>query len=202
MFDWCAMNRLVAGTLLAAFLPVAGAAQTESGEGRVFPDFEASRLTYDGATGRFLMEDVRYEKEDHQIQADLAEHNSLDFSRGLWTLSENVVFRASSVTLSCDSAELSFGDGGLERATVLGNPVSIRNKGKWEFLGSAPRVEYVAETALLTLSGGARIETAAGQINSESIVYDLKNDTIEASPGADPVQFLYDFVRPGEDELP
>lgn len=198
MFAWCAMNRIVAGFLLAAALPLAGIAQTE--KGTVFPDFEAGRLTYDGASGRFVMEDVRYKRDDHQIKAGRAEHDSLNFTRGLWNLSQNVEFQASTVTMKCKSAELLLGEGGLEHATVFGDPVTIRNEGKWEFKGSAPRVEYVAETALLTLSGGVRLETANGRINSESIIYDLVNDTIEAGPGNEPVQFLYDFVSPREDE--
>lgn len=198
MFAWCAMNRIIAGLLLATALPIAGIAQTE--QGAMFPDFEAGRLTYDGASGRFVMEDVRYARDDHQVKADRAEHDSLNFTRGLWNLSQNVEFRASTITMNCESAELLLGEGGLERATVLGDPVTIRNEGKWEFEGSAPRVEYVAENALLTLSGGVRLETVNGRINSESIVYDLVNDTIEASPGDEPVQFLYDFVTSGEDE--
>ena len=199
MFAWCAMNRIVAGLLLAAALPLAGIAQTE--EATVFPDFRASGgMTYDGAAGRIILKDVWYEKDDQQIKADVAEHDSLDLTKGLWKLRGNVEFRASSVTMTCESAELFFGENGLGRATVRGDPVTIRNKGKWEFEGSAPRVEYAAETALLTLSGGVRLETVNGQVNSESIVYDLANDTIEASPGDEPVQFLYDFVSPGEDE--
>ena len=199
MFAWCAMNRIFAGFLLAATLPVAGIAQTE--DGSVFPDFEASGgMTYDGATGRIILKDVRYGKDDQQIRADVAEHDSLDLAKGLWKLHGNVEFRASSVTMTCESADLFFGEEGLERALIFGDPVMIRNEGKWEFQGSAPRVEYAADTALLTLSGGARLETANGQINSASIVYDLRNDTIEANPGDEPVQFLYDFVSPGEDE--
>lgn len=201
MFDWCAMNRLLAGLLLATFLSGAGIAQTR--EGSVFPDFEASGgMTYDGATGRIILKDVRYEKDDLQIKADVAEHDSLDLTKGLWKLHGNVEFRASSVTMTCESAELFFGEGGLERATVLGHPTKIRNEGKWEFEGSAPRVEYIAETALLALSGGATLETVNGRISSESIDYDLENDMIEAKAGDEPVQFLYDFISPGEDEEP
>lgn len=193
------MNRIFAGLLLAAGLPLAAIAQTE--EGTVFPDFQASGgMTYDGAAGRIILKEVRYAKDDQQIRADVAEHDSLDLTKGLWKLHGNVEFRAGSVTMHCESAELYFGERGLARATVLGDPVTIRNAGKWEFEGSAPRVEYAAETALLTLSGGARLETVNGQINSDSLVYDLVNDTIEASPGDEPVQFLYDFVSPGEDE--
>ena len=203
MYASWSMNRLLPHLLLAAVIPVAATAQAPAEGGEIFPFFEAAGgLTYDGASGRFIMKDVRYEKDDYQIRADLAEHNSLDFTKGLWNLSENVMFRAASVTMTCESADLFFGEDGLERATVLGSPVKIRNEGKWQFEGSAPRVEYVAATALLTLSGGAMLETVNGRINSDSIVYDLENDTITANPGDEPVQFLYDFVSPDEDEGP
>ena len=167
--------------------------------------FKGGEISYDGATGRISISNVRFEQDDFGLRADLGEGSLPGSEDQSWHFTGNVRIRAFSATLTCNSAELKFKKGRLERAIILGDPVVMRNEGELIADGRAGRVEYEAESALVRLLGGATLETPATRMSGESITFDLRSEAIIVSPGEGEdkrVEFRIDFFEQGQDEEP
>ncbi len=158
--------------------------------------------TYDGATGRLVVISPRISHGDFELRADLGESSSPDSD---WLFTGNVRFRALSATLECDSADLRFNGNRLERAVILGNPVRMKNEGESVVKGSALRIEYEAETALVRLLGGADLEDGEIRLRGESMIYDLRAETFSVARGkgeGERVEVTIDVLVPDPDEEP
>ena len=158
--------------------------------------------SYDGATGRFSLPNVSISQEDFGLTADLAESSS---PKSEWLFSGNVKFRAFSATLDCDSAELKFNGNRLQRAIIVGNPARMKNEGESVVEGSALRIEYEAETALVRLLGGAELDAGEIRLRGESMTYDLRAETFSVARGkgeGERVELTIDALVPDPDEEP
>ncbi len=158
--------------------------------------------TYDGATGRLVVISPRISHGDFELRADRGASSSPDSD---WLFTGNVRFRALSATLECDSAELRFNRNRLQRAVILGNPARMKNEGERVAEGSALRIEYEAETALVRLLGGAELETGELRLRGESITFDLRAETFNVAPGegeGERVELTIDALVPDLDEVP
>ena len=158
--------------------------------------------TYDGATGRLVVILPRISHGDFELRADRGESSSPDSD---WLFTGNVRFRALSATLECDSADLNFLGNRLQRAIILGNPARIKNEGERVVEGSALRIEYEAETALVRLLGGAELEAGELRLRGESMTYDLRAETFSVARGkgeGERVEVTIDVLVPDPDEEP
>ena len=158
--------------------------------------------TYDGATGRLVVISPRISHGDFELVALRGESSSPESE---WLFTGNVRFRALSASLECDSAELKFNGNRLQRAIILGNPARMKNEGERVIVGSAPRIEYEAETALVRLLGGAELEVGEIRLRGESMTYDLRAGTFSVAPGESEdnrVELTIDALVPDPDEVP
>ncbi len=158
--------------------------------------------SYDGATGLFSLPNVSISQGDFEVSADWAESSS---PKSEWLLTGNVRFRALSARLECDSADLKFNGNRLQRAIILGNPARIKNEGERMVEGSALRIDYEAETALVRLLGGAELESGEIRLSGESMTYDLRTETFSVARGegeGERVELTIDALVPNPDEEP
>ena len=158
--------------------------------------------TYDGATGRLVVISPRISHGDFELRADRGESNSPESD---WRFTGNVGFRAFYASLACDSAELKFVGNRLQSAIIQGDPVTMKNEGESVVEGSAVRIEYEAETALVRLLGGAELETGEIRLRGESITFDLRAETVTVAPGEsedERVELTIDALVPDPDEEP
>ena len=193
--------RLIA--LSAVLLPAAAYAQDGSGEPESKLQIDAGAGRYDAATGRMTLTRVQISEGGYEIVADQADSDSFDLKNATWNFLGNVRFRALTASLTCDEAELRFEDDRLKSATIRGNPVSMRNDGDVVIEGNAATVEYDAESQQVRFMGGAVLETRASRVSGQSIVYDLRNESVTVNPPeGEPVTFTFDFFTSDEDEEP
>ena len=158
--------------------------------------------TYDGATGRLVVISPRISHGDFELRADRGESSSPESD---WRFTGNVRFRALSARLECDSAELNFVGNRLQRAIILGNPARMKNEGESVVEGSALRIEYEAETALVRLLGGAELDAGEIRLRGESMTYDLRAETFSVARGqgeGERVEVTIDALVPDPDEEP
>ncbi len=198
------MLLLAAAMLPMAMLPMAASTQESSLKPPPNLNIKAlGGLSYDGATGRMVLFDVQVSQEDYEVRADRWESSSLELEDATWYFAGNVRFGAYSAQMTSDSAELTFLGGRLQSAIISGNPVTMRNEGDKVVEGSAPTVEYDAETGLVRFLGGAALETAESRMSGESINFDLRKETVVVTPrDGEPVQILFEFFTSGDDEEP
>lgn len=193
---------LSAALLAIAALPAAGQLKEPSEQPDSNLRFSARELNYDGASGRMVWSGVQIEVGDYSIEAERGESSSLEFREATWFFRGNARFRALTMQMACDSAELRFEGGRLRQAIILGDPVTLSNEGDRVVEGQAPRIDYDAESALVRLSGGAVLESRETRVSGESIAYDLDKETFAVVPGqSGPVELLYEFfARDGNEE--
>ncbi len=189
--------------LAAILLPAAAHAQDGSDEPESKLQIDAGAGRYDAATGRMTLTRVQIKEGGYEISADQADSDSFDLKDATWNFLGNVRFRALTASLTCDSAELRFEDDRLRSAVVRGNPVRMRNDGDVVIEGNAARVEYDAESQLVSFMGGAVLQTRASRVSGQSITYDLRNESVTVNPPeGEPVLFTFDFFTSDEDEKP
>ena len=189
--------------LSACLLPAVTYSQDGSGEAESRLQIDAGAGRYDAATGRMTLTRVRISEAGYEIIADQADSDSFDLKDATWNFLGNVRFRALTASLTCDAAELRFEDDRLRSATVRGDPVRMRNEGDVVIEGNAATVEYDAESQLVGFMGGAVLETRASRVSGQSIVYDLRNQSVTVNPPeGEPVTFTFDLFTSNEDEEP
>ena len=196
-------NALRLIVLSALLLPALAYAQDGSGESESRLQIDAGAGRYDAASGRMTLTSVRIREAGYEIVADQADSDSFDLTNATWNFAGNVRFRALTASLTCDSAELRFEDNRLKSATVRGDPVRMRNEGDIVIEGNAATVEYDAESQLVRFMGAAVLETRASRVSGQSIIYDLRNESVTVNPPeGEPVTFTFDFFTSDEDEEP
>lgn len=176
----------IATCLLGIALSAPAAAQLD--DLRLPVIIDAERTDYDGKTSMLRFSGLRLTQGNIGIEADVAHASRMDFDNSVWRFSGDVVFDVNEGRVTCDAADLEFTDFKLRRAEIEGSPATFRFTRPGSDVSTyaeAARLTYDVARGIIEFSGGATITEGGNQISSESLVYNIREQRINAVSSAD-----------------
>lgn len=193
--------------VLAVFVP--GLVSGQLGDLRLPISLDADSSEYDGKSTMVVFRGLRLTQGSMGIEADDGRANKLDFEDSVWQLSGNVIIDVENGHIECDSADLTFSNYALVLATITGSPATFemqRPNSSEPTYAEAGRLEYDLARGIIEFSGQAKITENGNQITSSYLVYNIKEQLINAQSGGDgdpKVRITYtpkEAVEPGAPE--
>jgi len=166
---------------------------------------DADRTDYDGKTSMLNFTGLRLTQGGIGIEADIARSSRMDFDDSIWHFSGNVVFDVNEGHVTCDAADLKFSNFRLELATITGSPATFeftRAGSDEKTYAEADNLSYDVARGIIKFSGGATITEGGNQISSESLIYNIAEQRINAASsdnGIDRVTLKYTPPDSGAD---
>lgn len=149
---------------------------------------DAESTDYDGKTSMLEFTGLRLTQGDISIEADTALASRMDFDDSVWEFRGGVVFDLAEGRITCESASLEFRDFTLMRARIEGSPATFRFRragSEQTTYGEAARLDYDVPGGLVEFSGGAMINEGGNRISSETLVYNIVDQRINAVSGGE-----------------
>lgn len=191
------MKKLLTVVVSLIALSTSFVASTQSNDLRLPVIIDADRTDYDGKTSMLKFTGLRLTQGSIGIQADVAHASRMDFDDSVWRFSGNVVFDVNEGHITCDVADLRFSDFQLLEARISGSPATFRFKRVGSddpTYAEAGTLDYNVAKGVIEFSGGATITEGGNQISSESLVYNIREQRINAAStgsGEDRVTVTY-----------
>ncbi len=171
-------------TVLLFLLTLSTHAAAQTTDLRLPVIIDADRTDYDGRTSMLMFTGLRLTQGNIGINADVAHASRMDFDDSVWQFSGNVVFDVEEGHVTCDSADLRFSDFQLMAATIVGNPATFefRRAGTDQTTyAEAERLYYDVVAGTIEFSGDATITEGGNVISSETLIYNILEQRINAS---------------------
>jgi len=181
--------RGVAACLLAVgiFIALPGSAQVNDARLPIVLDAEST--IYDGKNSILTYQGLRVTQGNIGIEADSGHASKLDFEDSIWHFSGNVIIDTEQGHIECETADLQFNQHELQLATIAGNPATfeLRRSGSDDTtFAEAKSLFYDFSAGVVEFSGDAVITEGGNQISSNFLVYNIKEQRINAqSAGED-----------------
>ncbi len=169
-------------------LALSWTAHAQFDELRMPVTIDAESTDYDGKTSMLEFTGLRLTQGDISIEADSARASRMDFDDSVWDFRGNVVFDLAEGRITCESASLEFRDFTLMRARIEGAPATFRFRrtgSNQTTYGEAATLDYNVPGGLVEFSGDAMINEGGNRISSESLVYNIVEQRINAVSGGD-----------------
>jgi lipopolysaccharide transport protein LptA len=170
----------------AAMLPAGSAAQDP--DPRLPIMLDADSLEYDGKSSMLMYTGLRLTQGTLGIQADRAHASKPDFEDSVWQFSGNVVIDVQNGHMKSETADLKFSGNQLKLATVTGAPATFEMQRPGTDVvtyAEAGRLQYDFEGGIVEFSENAVIIEGCNQISSNYLVYNIKEQRINAQSPAD-----------------
>ena len=192
---------------LCSLAPVAGA-QTD--DLRLPVSLDADSTAYDGKSSVVMFRGLRLTQGRLGIAADEGFASKMDFEDSTWHYEGNVIIDVENGRIESDVADMQFAGDQLKTATIFGTPATfeMQREGSDETTyAEAGQLVYDFDEGVVEFSGQATITEGGNQISSSYLVYNIKEQRINASSGGegDPkVRITYTPGALGElpDEVP
>ena len=193
--------------LLVAFAPLAGG-QTD--DLRLPVSLDADSTAYDGKSSMVMFRGLRLTQGRLGISADEGFASKMDFEDSTWHFEGNVIIDVENGRIASDVADMAFSGYQLKTATIVGSPATfeMQRPGSDEVTyAEAGRLVYNFDEGVVEFSGEATITEGGNQISSDFLVYNITEQRINASGGADGDRKVRITYTPGElgeipDDLP
>ena len=117
------------------------------------------------------------------ISADRGEASKLDFENSTWKFEGNIRITMENGSIESDFAHLEFEGHQIKTARIQGSPAKLLFNREDEVTRTsavANRIDYDFQKSLIDFSGNVSIEEGGNQISSEYLVYNIKNQSIQA----------------------
>lgn len=182
-------------SLVILLMPVLASSQI--GDLRMPVIIDADRTDYDGKTSMLRFTALRLTQGGIGIEADVALASRMDFDDSVWRFSGNVVFDVNEGHVTCDSADLKFSDFQLQHATIKGSPATFefkRSGSNESTYAEAGVLDYDVVRGVIEFSGGTTITEGGNRITSESLIYNISAQKINAASsgnGDDRVKVIF-----------
>jgi lipopolysaccharide transport protein LptA len=198
---------------LIAIVLVVASALGQSDDLRLPISLDADSTAYDGKSSMLMFQGLRLSQGNIGIVADEGRATQLDFEDSVWHFSGNVVIDVANGHMESDSADLEFSGYQLRIATITGSPATFemsRSGNEQPTYAEAGRLVYDFEKGVVEFSGEASITEGGNQISSSYLVYNIREQRINASSSGegDPrVRITYtpgtlEELEEGEDSPP
>jgi len=149
---------------------------------------DADSTDYDGKSSMLMFRGLRLSQGSINIEADIGRASKLDFKDAVWYFSGNVIIDVDAGHIECESAELNFTDTQLRVATIKGSPATFelqRPDSDDITYAQAGNLKYDLVAGIVEFSDEAIITEQGNQISSSFLVYNIKEQRINAQSSAD-----------------
>jgi len=150
---------------------------------------DADSTDYDGRSSMLRFKGLRLSQGSIGIEADEGLASKLDFEDSVWKFTGNVIIDIENGHIECESADLQFLDHQLRLAVVEGAPATfeLTREGSDEpTYAEAGKLKYDLDSGVIEFSEEATITENGNQISANFLVYDIKEQRINAeSSGSD-----------------
>lgn len=178
-----------------AMLPAESKAQEPGPQLPIMLD--ADSLEYDGKNSMLMYTGLRLTQGNLSIQADQARASQPDFDNSVWQFTGDVVIDVENGHMESETADLKFRGHQLELATITGSPAIFDMQRPGSDIAThaeAGRVRYDFEAGIVEFSENAVIIEGCNQISSNYLVYNIKEQRINAQSadnGGEKVKITY-----------
>ena len=117
------------------------------------------------------------------ISADRGEASKLDFENSTWKFEGNIRITLENGSIDSDFAYLEFEGHQIKIARIQGDPAKLiiyREDQITKTSAIANRIDYDFQKSLIDFTGNVSIREGGNQISSEYLVYNIKNQSIQA----------------------
>jgi len=117
------------------------------------------------------------------ISADRGEASKLDFENSTWKFEGNIRITLENGSIESDFAHLEFEGHQIKIARIQGGPAKLlidREDQITRTSAIANRIDYDFQKSLIDFSGNVSIQEGGNQISSEYLVYNIKDQSIQA----------------------
>jgi len=173
---------------ILALLPLLVFAEATDLDLRLPWDIDAESTSFDGKTSMIIFTGLRLSQGRIGIEADEGRATNAEDEDGFWRFTGNVVIDVEDGHIECDSADLTFAEYQLKQATVTGSPATFRLKrpGSDEVTyAEAGKLSYDVDAGIIEFSDQATINEGGNQISSNFLVYNIKEQRINAQGNED-----------------
>lgn len=205
MLNTPTLQRFAALALLAGCLG-ALPATAQVADLRLPISLDADSTDYDGKSSMLLFEGLKLTQGNIGVQADKGLASKLDFEDSVWQFTGNVVIDTENGRIECETADLQFSGHQLTLASIQGSPAtfSLQRDGSDDPThAEAGRLDYDFGAGVVEFSGNAVITEGGNQISSDYLVYNIKEQRINAQSageGQPRVKITYTPRAAGDDD--
>jgi len=166
---------------------------------------DADSTDYDGRNSMLRFQGLRLSQGNIGIEADEGLASKLDFEDSVWKFTGSVIIDIENGHIECDSADLQFFEHQLKIAVIQGAPATfvLTRAGSDEpTYAEAGKLKYDLEGGIIEFSDEATITENGNQISANFLVYDIKEQRINAdSSGSEDgrVRITYTPAEPEEE---
>ncbi len=149
---------------------------------------DADFTDYDGKNSMVIFRGLQLSQGALSIAADEGRATKMDFQDSIWHLSGGVVIHVDGGQIESDSAEMTFSEYELSTATIVGSPAIFRLKRPLtdrDVYAEAGRLQYDVSAGIIEFSEAATITEGGNQISSNYLVYNIREQRIQASSGGE-----------------
>lgn len=173
---------------IALLLMLPGLALAQDSDLRLPISLDADSTDYDGKSSMLMFRGLKLSQGTIGIEADEGRASKLDFQDSVWRFEGNVIIDVDNGHIECDSADLQFSDHQLRLASITGSPATFEMKrpGSEEpTYAEANHLQYDIIAGVIAFSGAASITEGGNQISSSFLVYNIKEQRINALSSGD-----------------
>ncbi len=191
--------------LLVSLAFAAQFAWSQSADLRLPISLDADSTDYDGKSSMLMFRGLRLTQGSIGVVADEGRASKLDFEDSVWHFSGNVVIDTDNGRIESESADLRFAGHQLRHATITGAPATfeMRRPGSDEITyAQANNLSYDFGQGVVEFTGQAQITEGGNQIASTYLVYNIREQRIQASSGGNGEPKVRITYTPGTDAAP
>lgn len=187
--------------VVCALLPVGTFAQDENL--RIPMQLDADFTDLDGKSSMIMFRGLRLTQGSLGITADEGRATKMDFEDSVWHFDGAVTIDVNNGHIESDSAQMQFSGYQLRMATIVGSPATfrlVRPDSDEVTYAEAGKLQYDFSTGIIEFSDQATITEGGNQIASNYLVYNIREQRINASSGGDgdpKVRITYTPADPG-----
>jgi len=174
-------NSIVSRIRIAGALATIVAAASAHGADPLPISLDAESSSFDRQNNTVVFRRLSIAQGDMLIRADEAVATGLDFAKGEWRFSGNVMFTVEGARIHADSATISFIDNALQTAELVGAPATfeqIAEPGEDSIGGGANRLTYDNVARIMRLLDGAWFAQGQNEFSGCDLIYDLDREHI------------------------
>ncbi len=171
-------------SIVATGVLFAGPALAQTDDLRLPVSLDADSTAYDGKSSMVMFRGLRLTQGRLGISADEGFASKMDFEDSTWHFEGNVVIDVENGRIESDVADMEFSAYQLKTATIVGSPATFemqRPGSEDRTYAEAGKLVYDFDAGVVEFSEDATITEGGNQISSSYLVYNIREQRINAS---------------------
>jgi lipopolysaccharide transport protein LptA len=178
-----------------------GALLAQDDDLRLPVSLDADSTAYDGKSSMVMFRGLRLTQGRLGISADEGFASKMDFEDSTWHFEGNVVIDTENGHIESDVADMAFAGYQLRTATIIGSPATfeMQRPGSDDVTyAEAGKLVYDFDAGVIEFSEEATITEGGNQISSSYLVYNIREQRINASSGGEGDPKVRIIYTPGD----